>query len=527
MVEDLAKQTTLPDLTSDIGAALPSPKQIGPYKIESLFSKGGMSFLYLALHPKTQKPLIVKILSPKFIKNREVVDRFLKEAHIIGMTHHPNIVQLYGEGPWEKGLYIAMEFIQGISLRQFIQKRSFSTKKALEIVLQVAYALCHLHTHGVIHRDLKPENILITENGEIKVIDFGIAQLSEEKKIPKKPGKKRTIGTPSYMSPEQKLDPSGVTFASDIYSLGMITYELVTGQLSHGTVHFSLIPKNLRPILEKALDPDLTKRYQDIVDFITDISSFLKNNREEQEEKDLDSVFDALKESSRSLFTTPQFSFPQLDIKASFEESFTLTGIYLDIFKFTENTFALFLAEPKNVGLSTLFQTAQLKGMLRMLLAENAPLSSIQPESAIGKVNHSLSFQADKAQFHFLYLLMRPEMNQIFFAMDDNFAFYHIPEEATKIKPLTTPNPILGKGDGLTFSQTSINWNIHDKLLITTKQTNVNLQKLLQSSESEIISLLAYPPSHLAEKILQLTSDEEKKDMHQRFKGVLCIERKH
>ena len=527
MIQDLAKQTTLPDLTSDISAPLPCPSQIGPYKIESLFSKGGMSFLYLGVHPKTHKPLIVKILSPKFIKNQEVVDRFLKEARIITMSHHPNIIQLYGEGTWEKGLYIAMEFIQGISLRQFIQKRSFSTKKALEIVQQVAYALCHLHTHGVIHRDLKPENILITESGDIKVIDFGIAQLLEEQNQPKKTKKKRTIGTPSYMSPEQKIDPSNVSFTSDIYSLGMITYELVTGQLSHGTIHFSLIPKNLRPILEKALNPDPKKRYQDIVDFITDISSFLKNYREKQEEKDLESVFDSLKDSFRSLFTFPSVSFPQLEVKASFEESFNLTGIYLDFFKFAENTFALFLAEPKNVGIKTLFQTAQLKGMLRMLLPENDLPNLAQPEAVMTKINRSLSLQPEKAQYHFLYLLMKPEMNQIFFAMDDNFAFYRIPEEANKIIPLSTPNPILGKNDNSSFSQTSVNWNIHDKLLLTTKQTNINLQKLLKTSFQEIEGLLSYPPSHLAEKILQLTSENEEKNLDQRLNGVLCIERKH
>ena len=174
MLDDFHKQTTLPDLHAGEARNYPLPQKIGPYKIESLLDKGGMSLLYLGVHPGTSQPIVVKVLLPKYLKNKEMMGRFLKEAQIIGMTNHPNIVKLYGQGQWEKGLYIAMEFIQGISLRQFIQQKSLSQKRALEIILQVAYALCHLHTHGVIHRDLKPENILITETGEIKVIDFGI-----------------------------------------------------------------------------------------------------------------------------------------------------------------------------------------------------------------------------------------------------------------------------------------------------------------------------------------------------------------
>ena len=119
-------------------------------------------------------------------------------------------------------------------------------RRALEIILQVAYALLHLHSHGVIHRDLKPENILITEEGEIKVIDFGIAQLHEEEK--NVTDADRFLGTPNYMSPEQKEDPSSVTFSSDIYSLGVILYELILGKLSFGIINLIALPKGLKKI---------------------------------------------------------------------------------------------------------------------------------------------------------------------------------------------------------------------------------------------------------------------------------------
>src|SRR5262249_44107549 len=152
--------------------------------------------LYLGTHPDTKEPVTIKVLSQKFLSHPEIVKRFLNEAEIIAMADHPNIVKLYGHGEWAGGLYIAMEFVQGISLRQYLLQTPMSLKRALEIILDVAYALCHLHTHGVIHRDLKPENILVTDIGTIKVIDFGIAQLLTEKSPQDAYPKQRLIGTP-------------------------------------------------------------------------------------------------------------------------------------------------------------------------------------------------------------------------------------------------------------------------------------------------------------------------------------------
>ena len=232
----------------------PLPEKIGPYKIESLLNQGGMSLLYLGIHPTTLEPIAVKVLLPKYLKNKEVNTRFLNEAKIIETAQHPNIVKLYQVGQWEKGVYIAMEFIRGISLRQFIQKQSFSLKKALEIILEVAHALAHLHAHGIIHRDLKPENILITENGSIKLIDFGISQLGDEEI------EQRKIGTPFYMSPEQIENPLNVSSLTDIYAISIVAYELILGKSTHGIIHLSLLPSGLRTILEKGLQIDPKKR---------------------------------------------------------------------------------------------------------------------------------------------------------------------------------------------------------------------------------------------------------------------------
>ena len=312
-MHEFYKQSTLPNLTSGEHKPIGTPQKIGPYKIETLLSKGGMSYLYLGMHPEKELPLVIKVLSPRYMTHPEMVQQFLKEAEIIALTDHPNIIKLYGQGQWENGLYIAMEFVQGVSLKQFIMQQNLSIRSSLEIILQVAYALLHLHTHGVIHRDLKPENILITENGQIKVIDFGIAQLHADGGKSPLGRKGQFLGTPSYMSPEQKKDPLNVTYATDIYALGVIAFELIVGKLSFGSIQLSLLPKDLQKIVEKSLQPTLEARYQDIVDFITDISKFLKTNaiqRESSAGYDVKEVWEVLEESHRGLLpsATPKWN---------------------------------------------------------------------------------------------------------------------------------------------------------------------------------------------------------------------------
>ena len=245
----------------------PLPSYIGPYKIEKLFSRGGMSYLYLATHPSYKKKIILKVLSFALLKHREIVERFLKEAEIISLINHPNIVKLYEQGRFEKGYYIAMEFIEGKPLRFFIEKKKLSVKKALTYIQQVAFGLSHLHAHGIIHRDLKPENIIITEDENIKIIDFGIASINLEENS-------ALSGTPTYMSPEQKKSEQ-LSFNSDIYSLGLITYELISHKAFEGQIDLSGLDEQLSYILRKALAPSIQERYSEIGDFILDLSEYL------------------------------------------------------------------------------------------------------------------------------------------------------------------------------------------------------------------------------------------------------------
>ncbi len=515
-MDDFHKQTTLPDL--HVGAPrIPLPKQIGPYKIDSLLNKGGMSILYLGVHPETNQPIVIKVLLPKYCKNKEMASRFLKEAEIIGMAHHPNIVRLYGQGEWEKGLYIAMEFIQAISLRQFIQQKSLSHKRALEIILQVAYALCHLHAHGIIHRDLKPENILITESGEIKVIDFGIAQAKDQTEKERITQKKRMMGTPIYMSPEQKENPSLVSYPSDIYSLAIIAYELVLGRLSHGVIHLALLSKRFRAIIEKALKPDPKERYQDIVDFITDISQYigtLSDEKEEEQEELSDEILNMIQQTRKVLIPQKAPSWPQLEIGIALHEGMSLSGLYLDFFHLPENRYGIILAEPLESGTLSLLQAASLRGMMRMAMRHDH-----HPLKALKALNETIHQDPMSAHFRFCLILLTPDKDQLSFVSCNYTSLYHILEGSQTIRILSTPNNALGLDPETPLLETTDNWNSGDTLILH----SIGL-KPEQEDQKWAQEFLILSGQNQAEKILQSLTSQQK-ILPKRASAVLTIQR--
>ncbi len=444
---------------------------IGPYKIESLMGKGGMSFLYLALHPDTKQPIAIKVLSPSYVNHTEAVSRFLKEAQVIEITNHPNIIKLYGQGEWEKGLYIAMEFIHGVSLTQFITQHSLSIKRTLEVVLQVAYALLHLHSHGVIHRDLKPENILIDEEGEVKVIDFGIAQLHEERLQPEMEGQSRFLGTPTYMSPEQKENSLNVTFASDIYSLGLILFELITGKLSYGVVHLPSLPKGLRKIVAKALAVTPAERYQKVADFIQDISHYLNSGELEKERPGSDQVKELqemIQRASHSLSPPVIPNWPQIDLGVAKGRSLQQIGLYYDFFRLPNNTFLALFASSTTFSIDSAVFIAALRGMIRMRLHEISPTQTTPFRIAsFAEMLNTMVFEDILDQKFALSLLhLDPLRDQLSYLSCGFDSLLHIPKGEAKARKLTSNNTLLGVERNTTYSATIDNWNPGDILLM-------------------------------------------------------------
>ena len=518
-------QVTLPDLKATLPSP-PLPAYIGPYKIESLLNKGGMSLLYLGLREENHEAIAVKVLSPQFLTHPEMIQHFLKEAQIIALTNHPNIVKLYGQGEWEGGVYIAMEFIRGVSLRQFIIQQSFSLKRALEVILQVAYALLHLHTHGVIHRDLKPENILINESGEVKVIDFGIAQICEEPHVPDLIKTGGFIGTPNYMSPEQKENPLKVTFASDIYSLGVIGYELVMGKLSFGYIDLGLVPKGLKKIFEKALEPDPKNRYHDIVDFISDISNYLRSSALDKDRSGIDrykEMMETLRKTQQNLSPPhlPKWAFADLgSVKTS--ATFDLS-LYWDFIKFQDNSSLILIAEANTTDIDSVIYIGVLRGMIKEMLQTRFSFDKpFDPIYFTNELNQHII--SDPLPFLFSFRLLKLDpINETFTLVScGSTTLLHFSEGQTSPRLIENDNPLLGGEPLTTFTATTDNWKIGDKLLFSNLNTTESLSEFLKNALLENLYLSAQRQAEsIFKKLLTFNADLIQKEA----KIIFCIHR--
>ncbi|MEZ5315321.1 MAG: protein kinase [Chlamydiales bacterium] len=501
------------------------PSHIGGYRIESLLDRGGMTLLYLGIHPETHQPITIKVLSSKYVSHPEMVDRFMREAEIIALTDHPNIVKIYGNGKWEGGVYIAMEFIQGISLRQMILQEAMSLKRALEVVIQIGYALTHLHVHGIIHRDLKPENILLTAQGGVKVVDFGISQIYTEKI---NSTKTQLLGTPVYMSPEQIENPLNVDFSIDVYALGIITYELILGRLSHGLVHLSNVPRGLQKLLSKALQPKRKDRFDDIVEFIQEVSAYLNSNELQHDMRGSDYLGE-LKENLRqaqSILIPPHLpNWQRVNMALSSNCSTALSSVYYDFFEPKEGIYSLVMGESLTTGVQGLLQIAILKGMVHALAhAINTPLDFVST------LNARILDQKNSQSFSFSLLTLYPLQERFSYISCGYSPLWYLPAGGKTPRRLTAENAPLGISNSPEFLEVDSNWNIGDNLTLHTFQAGQ--AKSIQEIEKDegrflnaLMETLFLDPQKQVEAIFRKVSQKEERAFFESPITVISIQR--
>jgi eukaryotic-like serine/threonine-protein kinase len=519
------RRTTLPTVRPTVGATpLPLPDHIGPYRVEGRLKTGGMGQLYLGVDPKSGQPCAIKVISEQFLKRPEATSQFLHEIDIISRVSHPNIVKLYGHGKWEHGLYLAMEWIQGISLIQVILQGAFSLRRSLEVALQVAYALFHLHAHGIVHRDLKPENILLTESGGVKLIDFGIAQLKNGGAA--EPS--GLAGTPVYMAPEQRVPPYQASYQSDIYALGLITYELVLGRLSHGQVQLTLMPKGLQPILTKALQPDPKQRYEDIADLIHDLRQYLSSDKVERERSGADFYADLREDVDKARDQLlPQFpnETPGLDIGWVTSRAASASAIYGDLFELPSGVTVLMLGECQSKGVQGLISLAMLRGMIHALIQQ-----AQQPTELLRLLNEQAVRDRHEEIYAISLLILDPHQRNLSYVSCGYGPIWHIGGEGAAPRKLTATNVALGIDPAATFSAMTYSWRPGDTLLLTTFSTLTRAGGQAPLSEEAFEALLkesAYlPPQRQVELIYSRLMTQRQQAPSERPIALLSLRRK-
>lgn len=262
----------------------------GRYEITELIGVGGMAEVYKGVDVIDNKTVAIKILKKEFAENEEFLRRFRNESKAIAVLSHPNIVKIYDVGFSEKIQYIVMEYIDGITLKEYIEEEKVLTwKDTVHFVIQILRALQHAHDKGIVHRDIKPQNIMMFTDGTIKVMDFGIAKFAREEG---KTATDQAIGSVHYISPEQAS--GNVTDAkSDIYSVGAMMYEMLTGRkpfdsdnpVAIAVMHMHDIPERprainpdipdgLEEIVLRAMEKAPEDRYQTTAEMISDIEAF-------------------------------------------------------------------------------------------------------------------------------------------------------------------------------------------------------------------------------------------------------------
>jgi serine/threonine-protein kinase len=283
----------------DLIGAAPTPRRVGPYQLERLLGEGGSSVVYLATRPDLDHHVAIKILRDAWLSPARR-DRFLLEQRILAQLDHPNIARFHDADSFADGTpWLAMEYVAGVPITEYANREGLDLSARLRLVRTVAVAIQHAHQRAVIHRDLKPGNILVTDAGAVKVVDFGIAKHLEtgEESHPTRTGLR--FLTPAYAAPEQ-LARTAIGTWTDVYALGAVTYQLLTGSPPHDATNrttdelLALVRQGPPPastrlppgtsrhlaaeldvLLATAMHPEPERRYPDMGSFIADMDHLL------------------------------------------------------------------------------------------------------------------------------------------------------------------------------------------------------------------------------------------------------------
>jgi predicted Ser/Thr protein kinase len=239
-----------------------------------LIGQGGMGAVYRCRQPRLARDVALKVLTGAGERDPQFLERFEREARALASLGHPNIVGVYDSGRAGDHAYFIMEYVDGPNLRELIRDGRMPPTQALPLIAKMCSALQYAHDQGIVHRDIKPENILLDAEGEVKLTDFGLAKIVE--RAPESLTREgQVMGTPHYMAPEQISSPNDVDHRVDIYSLGVVFYELLTGELPMGNFEppssKASVGEDVDDVVTKALERDRGRRYQRADEVKTDV----------------------------------------------------------------------------------------------------------------------------------------------------------------------------------------------------------------------------------------------------------------
>ncbi len=256
-------------------------ENIGPYRIIEKLGQGGMATVYKAYHAALDRYVAIKVLHPAFLEDQTFTGRFQREARVVAKLEHPSIVPVYDYAEHEKHPYLVMKYIEGETLKARLSRGPLNAAEITQVVDSVGSALAYAHRQGILHRDIKPSNVLINKDGQMYLADFGLARIAQAGESTL--SSDSIMGTPQYISPEQARGDKNLDAGTDIYSFGVMMYEMVVGQVPfsadtpfsiiHDHIYTPLpmprsinskVPESVQRVLLKALSKERADRYPDV-----------------------------------------------------------------------------------------------------------------------------------------------------------------------------------------------------------------------------------------------------------------------
>jgi serine/threonine protein kinase len=251
-------------------------KRLPNLEVLELVSHGGMGVVYKGRQPMLDRIVAIKVVRPDLLSDPESQQRFLAEARTLAKLEHPYIVTVYDFGKAGELYYLVMQFVDGTSLRELISHGKVSERDVLDFVPQIGEALQHAHDNGVVHRDVKPENVIVDQRNRVRLVDFGLAKVFGPATNPASIDD-RVAGTMGYMAPEQFTTPEKVDHRADIYSTGVVCYEMLTGHRPRADASppstKASVDRRFDPIVLKAMERDRERRYQQARQFNADFAT--------------------------------------------------------------------------------------------------------------------------------------------------------------------------------------------------------------------------------------------------------------
>lgn len=251
-------------------------EEIGGYVLDELIGIGGMGVVYKARRKDDNLQVALKVLIYNYLHKDEFIARFEREAEALQKLNHPNVVKVLDSGRHGDIYYIVTEYLEGVNLLSYLRTNTPDKKEILRIIIEVSKAIEHAHAQGIIHRDIKPANIFISDN--VKVLDFGLAQITGmDSQISSLTRSDIALGTINYLSPEQRINAKAIDVRSDIFSIGVVFYEMLTGSLPMGRFNMpsrvnSKLNRRFDRIVETCLNTSPAQRYQEAKYLLKDLN---------------------------------------------------------------------------------------------------------------------------------------------------------------------------------------------------------------------------------------------------------------